>query len=396
MITYKLYASLRTDKKKTDGTCPINFFLRVEGTIVKIPTGKSCLATEWNKKEHTAKTNSAKGIALAAFLNKRIADFNAFMYSEEAMGKTVTLSLAQSFFDDTNKSDFYAFWTEQVELWGASLKPNTLKTYVTTLRILKEIAPTLSFGDLTLSFVQKFDHHMATKRKNSYNGRFGKHKVLRAMIRRAIANKLMKESPYEHHRLKPAEGQRVFLTLDEVNKIRNYEVNSNGKNLQIAKDYLETSIFLGLRYSDIVGLKYENVKEDHISLVMKKNSKPIIIPLIPMAKAIIDKYSKHKIILDDAPVFPFVANATINKHLKELMRLVGVKKHVSMHVGRHTFASLHLHAKTSLAHLQQLLGHKNIHDTMIYAKTMTEDLFSSMENLNSIYEQSAIHIASGG
>lgn len=396
MITYKLYASLRTDKKKTDGTCPINFFLRVDGTIIKIPTGKSCLATEWNKKEHTAKTNSAKGIALAAFLNKKIADFNAFMYSEEAMGKTVTLSLAQSFFNDTNKSDFYAFWTERVELLEPSLKPNTLKTYVTTFRILKEIAPTLSFGDLTLSFVKKFDHHMATKRKNSYNGRFGKHKVLRAMIRHAIADKLMKENPYEHHRLKPVEGQRVFLTFDEVYKIKNYEVKSNGKNLQIAKDFLEIAIFLGLRYSDIIGLKYKNVNEDHISLVMKKTSEGIEIPLVPMAKAIIDKYSKNKIILDDAHVFPFVANATINKHLKELMRLVGVKKHVSLHVGRHTFASLHLHAKTSIAHLQKLLGHCNIQDTMIYAKTMKEDLYSAMENLNSIYEKYFTQIANGG
>jgi len=388
MITYKLYASLRTDKEKSDGTCPIYFFLRVDKTTVKIPTGKSCLATEWNKKENNAKTNSAKGIALASFLNKRIADFNAFMLSEEAMGKTVTLSLAQSFFDDTNKSDFYAFWTEQVELWNSTKKYHTLKGYLTAYRILKEIAPKLSFGDLTLSFVQKFEHHMATKRKNCPNSRFSKHKALRAMIRQAIAKKLMKESPYEHFKLKPAIGQRVFLTPEEINKIRNYVVASNGKNLQIAKDYLEIAIALGLRYSDIVGLKYKNVKADRISLIMEKTSKPIIIPLIPMAKAIIERYSKHKIISEETSVFPYVANATINKQLKELMRLVGIKKHVSTHVGRHSFASAHLHVGTSLAHLQQLLGHSNIQDTMLYAKTMTEDLFTSMENLNAIYEHS--------
>ena len=84
MITYKLYASLRTDKQKSDGTCPIYFFLRVDKAIVKIPTGKSCLATEWDKTRNNAKITSAKGIALAAYLNKRISDFNAFMYSEES------------------------------------------------------------------------------------------------------------------------------------------------------------------------------------------------------------------------------------------------------------------------------------------------------------------------
>lgn len=385
MLTYKLYASLRTDKKRTDGSCPIHFFLRVGGAMSKIPTGKSCNENEWNKKTNTAKSNSAKGIALASFLNKKIAEFNTFMLSEEAMGRPITLTLAKSFFENTNKADFYQFWDEQIELWKHEKKYNTLKGYVTTYRMLKEVAPKLSFGDLTLSFIQKFDAYLANVKKNCANSRFSKHKALRCMVRQAIIKKHMKKNPYEDFKLKPAIGQRVFLTVGEVNMIAQYEIASEGKNLQIAKDLFLFSVYTGLRFSDIVGLKYGNIKGDHLELVMEKTSKPLIMPLMPEAGKLIEKYKKNNIVFDDKTVFPNVANSTINKNLKELMKLVGIKKSVSMHIGRHTYASVHLHAGTSLAHLQRLLGHNNIQDTMIYAKTMTEDLYSSMENFTSIF-----------
>lgn len=386
MITYRLYPSLRNDKKKADGSCPIYWYLRVGATTIKMPTGKSVMPNEWNKKENTAKSNSAKGMALASFLSKKITEFNTFALSEEAMGKTITLTLAQSFFNNSNKADFYEFWMSEIELWQSSKKYNTLKGYLTTYRILKEIAPKLSFGDLNLCFLEKFDNHMATVRKNCANGRFTKHKALRCMIRRAMVKKLIKENPYQQFTLKPAKGQRVFLTPEEVQKIRAYQIESNGRNIFHAKDFLLFSIFTGLRFSDIVGLKFGNIKSDHLELTMEKTSKPIIIPLLPMAKQIIAKYQTKAIIFDEKLVFPQVANSVINKKLKELMILIGIKKSVSMHVGRHTFASLHVHAKTSLVHLQQLLGHANIADTMIYAKVMKEDLFTSMENLNAIYK----------
>lgn len=386
MITYRLYPSLRNDKKKLDGSCPIYWYLRVGAVTVKIPTGKSALPSEWNKKENMAKSNSTKGMALSSFLTKTITDFNTFALSEEAMGKKITLNLAQSFFENNDKADFYSFWEKEFESWKPHKKYNTLKGYVTTYRILKQIAPKLSFSEIDISFVQRFENHLTVVRKNCMNGRFTKHKALRCMIRQAILKKYMKENPYQHFKLKPAKGERVFLTPDEVQKISNYEIVSNGKNIYHAKDFLLLSAYTGLRYSDIVGLKYGNIKSNHLELIMEKTSKSVVIPLLPMAKNIIAKYSKNVIVYDEKSVFPPIANSVINRKLKELMTLVGIKKSVSLHVGRHTFASLHIHAKTNIVHLQRLLGHSSLQDTLLYTQVMKEDLFSSMDNLNTMYE----------
>jgi len=368
-ITYRLYPVMRMDKKKADGSCPIYFFLRVGAKTMKIPTGKSVMPSEWNKKENTAKSNSPKGIALASYLNKRVNDFNAHMLSQEAMGKQITINLAISFFDTPNKADFYAFWDAQIKLWEGEKKYNTLKSYVTTYRILKAIAPTLSFGDIDYAFIEKFDHHMATVRKNSVGGRFTKHKVLRSMLNQAVLKRYIKENSYKYFKFKPAKGSRVFLTIQEVDKLIKVELSPNSRNLNHARNMFVFSCLTGLRFSDVIGLKYRNIKTnpDSIELTMEKTSKPIVIPLLPKAKEIISKYRKNCIPKEEKPVFPNIANATINKKLKELMELAGIKKHISFHCARHSFATSLLHSKTSLPHLQMLLGHSNIQDTMIYA-----------------------------
>lgn len=387
-ITYRLYPVMRMDKKKADGSYPIYFFLRVAAKTMKIPSGKSVMPSEWNKKENTANSNSPKGIALASYLNKRINDFNAYMLGQEAMGKQITINLAMSFFDTPNKADFYAFWDAQIKLWEGEKKYNTLKSYLTAYRILKTMSPTLSFGDIDYAFLERFDHHMAIVRKNSVGGRFTKHKVLRSMINQAVLKKHMKENPYKYFKFKPAKGNRMFLTIPEVEKIIEMELPKHNRNLNHARNMFVFSCLTGLRFSDVVGLKYRNIKTnpDMIELTMEKTSKPIVIPLLPKAKEIIIKYRKNCIPKEEKHVFPNVANATINKKLKELMQLAGIKKYISFHCARHSFATSLLRSNTSLPRLQMLLGHSNIQDTMIYAKTSHEDIFESMESLNAMYE----------
>lgn len=375
------------DKKKADGSCPIYFFLRVGAKTMKTPSGKSAMPSEWNKKENTAKSNSPKGIALASYLNKRVNDFYAYALSQEAMGKQITIALAMKFFETTDQSDFYAFWDAQIKLWEGERKFNTLKSYLTAYRILKTISPKLSFGDIDYAFLEKFDHHMATVRKNSVGGRFTKHKVLRSMINQAVLKKHMAENPYKYFKFKPAKGNRMFLTIKEVGEIIKCDLPPKSGNLNHARDMFVFSCLTGLRFSDVIGLKYKDVKvnPDRIELTMEKTSKPIVIPMLPKAKEIISKYRRSCIPKEEKHVFPNIANGTINKRLKDLMELAGIKKHISFHCARHTFATSHLHSKTSLAHLQKLLGHSKIQDTMAYADTMQEDLFASMDNLNAMY-----------
>ncbi len=385
-VTYRLYATIREDKMRIDNLVPVYLFLRIGSITKKIPTGKFVMVSEWNKHQKTAKTNSPKGMALAAFLNRRINDFNAFILSNEAMGKEATMNLAMKFFETSDQSDFYVFFEEQLKQWQNRSK-HTLKGYRTLYNILKEISPNLVYGDIDYAFVEKLEYHLAVVRKNSENGRFTKHKNLRCMINQAIKKRYMKENPYEIFKLKEAKGNRVALTIDEIKKVIDLELPERSGNLNHIRDMFVFGCLTGLRFSDVIGLKFGDIKTnpDSIEIKMQKTSKTILIPLLPKAKEIIVKYRNGSIQKDDKNVFKNIANQTVNKKLKELMKMSGIQKHISFHSSRHSFATSLLHSKVSLPHIQKLLGHASYQDTLIYAHSLAEDLFESMESLENMY-----------
>lgn len=393
-LTYSLYLVLRdSDKLKSDGTAPIYFFLRVGGTVVKIPTGKCLHPSKWDKANRCPKKSSEKGVAMATNLNKKINEFETFMLQQSSMGRKMTITLAKSFFTENHKMTFYEFYSDQMRLWEADKKYNTMKTYLTTLNALKEFSPKANFGDLTYDFVQRFDHFLSTVRKNNPNGKFGKHKNLRSMIRQAILKNFMREgdNPYRHFKFKDAVGDRQYLTIQEIEQLRNLEMPDGLTNLHHTRNMFLFSCFTGIRFYDVISLTYDNIKQspDRVELMMQKTNKKLILPLIPQAKAIIDVYGKMSIKAPGQTIFPYIANQTVNDKIKSLMTIAGIKKHISFHCARHSFAVSHIHAETSIYRLKEMLGHSNVEDTQIYAKVLPQDLYTDMDKLSRLYHHAS-------
>ncbi len=81
-------------------------------------------------------------------------------------------------------------------------------------------------------------------------------------------------------------------------------------------------------------------------------------------------------------IFNLFADQTINKQLKEIMKVGEINKNVTFHTGRHTFATIFLSKTKNLGALKQLLGHSSINETMIYAHILTEDIEKEMQVFN--------------
>lgn len=63
------------------------------------------------------------------------------------------------------------------------------------------------------------------------------------------------------------------------------------------------------------------------------------IPLLPMAQALIDKYEDDPVCNADNKILPVKSNQKLNAYLTEIADLCDIKKNITMHVGRHTFAT---------------------------------------------------------
>jgi integrase len=238
--------------------------------------------------------------------------------------------------------------------------------------VLKQFSPKANFGDLSYDFVQQFDLYMGKVRGNAIGGKFTRHKCLKAIINEAIKKKFMalENNPYRYFKIKASIGKRNFLSIDEVKKLMIKEIPEKNTLLHKVRDLFLFSCFTGLRYSDVMNLKFENIKSDPeiIKLTMSKTGKDIAIPLTGNAKAIIAKYSKLVIKVPQSKVLPQITNQVINRSLKDL---IGITRPISFHCGRHTFASNHIQAQTNIIYVKDLLGHSKLTEHRYMQKPWT-------------------------
>ena len=139
----------------------------------------------------------------------------------------------------------------------------------------------------------------------------------------------------------------------------------------------------GIRISDFIRMKKENNQENTLKFIPHKtNSKKQIelhIPLIDKAK---------KLIKDEDSTNGFLFNAIteqkMNEQLKTIADLAGIKKDISNHSARHTFATMFLEKTSDVATLQKLLGHSNIQETMTYVHISNKKVNSQMLNFDQL------------
>jgi site-specific recombinase XerD len=108
------------------------------------------------------------------------------------------------------------------------------------------------------------------------------------------------------------------------------------------------------------------------------------IPLLEYAKEIIKKYQEQRL-KETKEVFPVISNQKINKYLKEIMDSIGIRKKITFHSARHTFATVvTLSNGVPIETVSKLLGHTKLSTTQIYARVLESKVGSDVSNLEKI------------
>ena len=123
-------------------------------------------------------------------------------------------------------------------------------------------------------------------------------------------------------KLKSAPKKVIFLTNDELNRLKTVEIPHNKQYLERVRDVFLFCCFSGLRYSDVYNLKRSDVKPDHIEITTVKTADSLIIELNNHSKAILEKYKD--IHFEDHKALPVISNQKMNVYLKELGELAEI------------------------------------------------------------------------
>ena len=151
---------------------------------------------------------------------------------------------------------------------------------------------------------------------------------LKWFLRWAFKKGVHQNNAYDSYKpkLKSTQKKIIFLTWDELNRLREFKIPSNKQALERVRDVFLFQCFTGLRYSDVFNLRRSDVKGDHIEVTTLKTSDSLIIELNNHSKAILDKYKD--VAFEDDKVLPVITNQKMNDYLKELAEMARIDEPV--------------------------------------------------------------------
>ena len=128
----------------------------------------------------------------------------------------------------------------------------------------------------------------------------------------------------------------------ELEEIRNKRIII--PRMDLVRNTFVFACFTGLSYSDLIKLSACHIQKgsdgkDWVIIDRSKTNSRCAIPLLPAAIDILKKYESHPAVCSSGKLLPVYSNQKMNSYLKELADICGIKKNLSMHVARHTFAT---------------------------------------------------------
>ena len=259
--------------------------------------------------------------------------------------------------------------------WKAMLQG---KTYVE--KCLKEHfnMEDIAMKELTPQFIHDFSVYLSVERGLRGGTVWLACQQLKGVVTRAYQRGVLTWNPFAGFRLAKNIRPREYLTEGELKLLMDHEFED--KALTFTRDVFVFSAFTGLAFIDLKELKYENIVDINgskwIVSQRHKTNIPFQVKLLEVPYQVIIRY-QHR----GEYVFEQMEYATMAKRIHRVMEEVGIRKRISFHCARHTFAVLALNKGMPIESLSRLLGHTNITTTQIYAKITMHKLEEDMDRL---------------
>jgi integrase len=205
---------------------------------------------------------------------------------------------------------------------------------------------------------------------------------VKAALREAYINKMIKDNPSSRVKgLKASDNHRQFLNLEELQSMA-----STGCKNEMLKTAFLFSALTGLRGSDVKALSWNKIRYTEgsgwsLEYIQKKTKGAEVLPLSDQAvKVLGEKSDGEKAIFES-----LCYHTHMNKQLQDWVIEAGIKKKITFHSARHTFATLQLSMDTDIYTVSKLLGHRHLKTTEIYAKVIDKKKIDAASRIPSIF-----------
>ncbi len=210
--------------------------------------------------------------------------------------------------------DFFGLFDIYLETIKSDRTAQTIRGYKTIRNFLEDFEKNsgyhLDFSTINNMFLDALRKYAFSDRKIAHNYFAKIISVLKSFLRWAEVRDVKVSEHFKKFSFAEKEKEIIFLTLDELMLLYNFEFNNT--RLNKARDLFCFGCFTGLRISDIIGLKRDHIQAGMIHKTIQKSQKPLTIPLNQFALQILSKYED----LIDHPL-PVISGQKLNEYIKE-------------------------------------------------------------------------------
>lgn len=243
----------------------------------------------------------------------------------------------------------------------------------------------LEFREMNESFLNKYKVFCSTYMGHKTRTITNQLIFIRTLFNVAIKEGIVSPKYYpfagEKEKIRIGSGNKIGLTSEEVKRIEDLKAERHSSMWHTRNVWLVSFYFAGIRISDVVALKWSDIKDGRLYYVMNKNEKPLSFKVPDKAKTVLNLYVEDKK-ENNGYIFPFLRDAdphdqkdvfvkmrnatkVFNKFLKRIAEECRIEKNLSNHIARHTFGNI-AGDKIHPLMLQKLYRHSDLKTTLNY------------------------------
>lgn len=373
----------RPSKQLKNGLSPIEVSVTIgkERRVIRLP--KYVRSEDFNVKKQRVKRNEVLNCYLDAVKIKFTHIETEMLKRNMPITSRTVIDVFQNGFADTNITFLSLFDKHNEDAKTRAkrglISPVTYQKYLLTRKMFADfLRNKLNHGDILLvditpTMIEQF--YIYLNGLMAKNTAIHKMKIIKKILKIAIEEGYIRAMPFK---IKLAKDtlQYTPLSLDELRTIRSRQF-ATGRMAQV-RDVFIFACYSGLAFTDLKNLTKEDIltDEDGKEWIVKPRHKTKIIshiPLLPIAKEILEKYD-YKL--------PVLTNQKYNSYLKELADVCGINKNLHSHLARHTFATILLNSGVDMVSVSKILGHSNSRITeSTYAQMMPETIMKRVSEV---------------
>lgn len=397
--SFRVLFFLKKTRLLKNGEASVCMRITVNGTRVENNIRKSIDPALWSQAKETARGKSRRACDLNTYIEEaRIKLYQIFCELEQ-QNRPVTAHLLQElFFGQEQPEEVRTLLGTMQEhndqcraLVGTDYALITVRRYESCRRYLAELIrqhygkEDLPLTEVNGELVRAFAFYLKTEKGCQQNTVIRYMKCLKKITNLARANDWMAKDPFLGIRFHEKEVAREFLTMDELQTI--YRKEFPLERLTLVRDVFIFAAFTGLAFIDVQQLVPEHIVRDNngnlwIRKPRQKTKNMCNIPLLEISLEILRKYADHPTCRKKGVLLPVPCNQKMNSYLKEIADICMIRKNLTTHCARHSYAtSVCLANGVSLENVAKMLGHSNIKMTQHYARVLDSSILRDMNHV---------------